>query len=265
MNYRTVSYSAFSCSTFICRIITPLTFISSLLVTGSLTGCGGGDDIIIVTPPVQHSKSLFIDFNDADTSWKAGFADYPAGQETFYELASGYSTLPAALDTTKQGFKLTGNNHSDDLFMFVTKEFDGLRPNARYDVDFELTCGSNAKSGCMGVGGAPGEGVTIKAGATRTEPLAVNNGAGTYLMNIDKGNQAVGGSDAIVLGDFANGIDCASTDDSYAKKTLKSVKGSYTTFTSADGSLWILFGTDSGYEATTSIYLISAIVTATQR
>lgn len=250
MNYRTIA-PAFN-------------LIGALLVTGSLTSCGG-DDIIIITPPVQHSKSLFIDFNDADTTWTAGFADYPAGEETFYELASGYAALPAALDTTKQGFKLSGNNHSDDLFMFVSKEFDGLKPNARYDIDFELTFGTNAKSGCSGIGGAPGESVTIKAGATRTEPLAVNNGAGTLLMNIDKGNQTVGGSDAIVLGDFANGIDCASTDDSYVKKTLKSVKGSYTTFTSPEGSLWISFGTDSGYEGTSTIYLMSAIATATQR
>ncbi len=214
---------------------------------------------------ITSGKVFNIDFNDSANGWKAGFADYPAGSETFYELSSGVETLPNSLGKNRKGFKISGNNHSDDLFMFVTKKFTGLQPNTRYDVQFAVTFGTNAKSNCVGVGGAPGEGVTFKAGATKVEPVAVNTGAGNLLMNIDKGNQTIGGSDAIAIGNIANGRDCSSPDNSYLKKTLKSEKGSFSTFTSNDGSLWILFSTDSGYESTSTIYFTNAKIVAINR
>lgn len=57
----------------------------------------------------------------------------------------------------------------------------------------------------MGVGGAPGEGVYLKAGASVDEPVSAV-GAGQHLeLNIDKGHQSQGGSDAGVMGAIANG------------------------------------------------------------
>jgi len=221
-----------------------------------LTACGSD---------VDDTQMLQIDFNDSVTGWKVGFADYPIADQGTYQFAYGQETLPASLNATRKGYKLSGNNHSDDLFMFVTRKFDGLEPNTRYDFQFELTFGTNAQKNCAGVGGAPGESVYIKAGASRTEPLAINDGAGNMLMNIDKGNQAVGGSDAIVLGNFANAIECGNEDTSYHRKTLYSNYGDFTTTTDANGSIWILFSTDSGYESTTTIYLISARLAATKK
>ena len=63
------------------------------------------------------------------------------------------------------------------------------------------------RPGCFGVGGAPGESVWIKAGATAIEPLAIRDSS--YLrMNIDIGNQSGGGAHAVVLGDIANSRSC---------------------------------------------------------
>jgi hypothetical protein len=226
-----------------------------------ITACGS--DIKI--PPVDpNSKALAIDFNESSAGWKSGFADYPAGQETFYELDAGSTTLPASLGTNRKGYKLSGNNHSDDLYMFITKKFEGLEPNTRYGFQFKVRFGTNAQKGCMGVGGAPGESVWIKVGASKTEPLAVDNGAGDLLMNIDKGNQAVGGSDAIVLGDFANSRECGDSNTNYMLKTLQSERGSFTGITAEDGSIWLLLSTDSGFEATTTIYFMTFDVIATK-
>ncbi|QEY11456.1 MULTISPECIES: hypothetical protein [unclassified Cellvibrio] len=233
-----------------------------LLSTGLLSACGSD----IKLPPVDpNSKALSIDFNDTNTDWKSGFADYPVGQESFYELDAGSTTLPASLATNRKGYKLSGNNHSDDLFMFITKKFEGLEPNTRYEFQFKVRFGTNAQKNCMGVGGAPGESVWIKAGASKTEPLAVNNGAGDLLMNIDKGNQAVGGSDAIVLGDFANSRECGDSNTDYMRKTLRSEPGAFSGVTAEDGSVWILLGTDSGFESTTTIYFMTLDVIATKR
>lgn len=234
-----------------------------LPLLGLLSACGSDSDDL--PDPDRNTKMLYIDFDDGATDWKPGFADYPAGEETFYELASGLEKLPASLGTNRKGFKLSGNNHSDDLYMFVTKQVDGLAPNTHYDLRFKVTFGTNAQNNCMGIGGSPGNSVWIKVGATKTEPKAVNDGAGFLLFNLDKGNQASGGSDAIIAGDFANSRECGAADESYMKKTLITEKGAYSGVTDDKGNLWILLSTDSGFEGPTTIYFMELEVAATKK
>lgn len=226
-----------------------------------LTACGSDDDLDMD----PNTKMLHIDFNDGASGWQAGFADYPAGQETFYELSSGLETLPTSLGSNRKGFKLSGNNHSDDLYMFIAKKVDGLEANTQYDFRFKLTFGTNAQKNCMGVGGAPGESVWIKVGAGKTEPKAVNDGAGNLLMNIDKGQQASSGTDAIVIGNFANERECGDTNTSYMKKILTSTIGDFSSITDDQGNVWLLLSTDSGFEAVTTIYFMELEVAATKK
>lgn len=248
-------------------VSTKTTFKKSLLLfplVALLSACGSDNDAIKSDP---NSKNLAINFADGATGWKAGFADYPAGEETFYELASGWETLPASLGTNRKGYKLNGNNHSDDLFMFITKKVDGLEPNSRYDLRFKILFGTNAQNNCMGIGGSPGNSVWIKVGANKNEPKGVNDGTGFLLLNWDKGNQAAGGSDAIIAGDFANSQECSATDvvTTYLKKSVMTEKGAYSTITDDQGSLWLLVGTDSGFEGTTTIYFMDLEVVATKK
>jgi hypothetical protein len=234
-----------------------------------LSACGG-DDI----PDIQTNvKQLQVSFNDNLDGWKAGLSDYTAN-DTDYEFSSGQVELPASLNTPSieifppinpKGFKLSSHNRSDDLFMFITKYYEGLEANHLYDFDFELTFATNAQKNCIGIGGAPGEAVTIKAGASKIEPKAINSGNNFYSMNIDKGNQTLGGLDAIVLGDFANDLECGDPNTDYRKKTLRSDRGRFSAYTDAQGGIWILFGTDSGYEGLTQIYFMNAKVWAIKR
>lgn len=233
-----------------------------LLSAGLFSACGSDIKLPDVDP---NSKALAIDFNDTNTGWKSGFADYNPLLEVNYGLEGKYTELPTSLGAGRKGYKLSGSNFSDDLFMFITKKFEGLEPNARYDFQFKVSFGTNAQKNCVGVGGAPGESVWIKAGASKTEPLPVDDGTGFLLMNIDKGNQAVGGSDAIVLGDFANGRECGDSNTDYMRKTLRSEPGAFSGVTAEDGSMWILLGTDSGFEAPTTIYFMNLDVIATKR
>lgn len=239
------------------------TLIVSSLLAALLSACGGGT-LYVGAPPI-NTQTINIDFNSKADGWVSGFADYPAGEETFYELASSHATLPASLGQNRKGIKISGNNHSDDLFMFITKKFTGFEPNTRYEIDFEVSIGSDVHSGCSGIGGSPGDSVYVKAGATKIEPKPVNDGTGFYLMNIDKSNQAAGGSDAMVIGNIGNGLECDSIDHTYKKKTLKSETGKFTTYSDASGTLWVIFGTDSGFEGSTTIYFLDATVKVTKR
>src|SRR6266576_2620182 len=84
------------------------------------------------------------------------------------------------------------------------------------------------------------------------EPQPVLQSNGQFLMNIDKGNQSLGGKDAIVIGTIENSsTDCVHLV--YETKRLDSV-APFTVRTAATGSLWLLVGTDSGFEGTTSLY-----------
>ena len=147
---------------------------------------------------------------------------------------------------------ISGNNHSDDLWMYHKGHVAGLEPNRRYTVRFEVEIATSVASGCVGVGGAPGEDVTVKAGASTIEPGAVIIG-GDWRMNIDKGQQANGGENALAIGHVANTVPCGEPER-WELKQLSSGGDSLEVETDRSGSVWLFVGTDSGFEATTSVY-----------
>jgi hypothetical protein len=211
----------------------------------------------------KDSISFVYDLDTGTRGWQAGFADYQLADAVMFELESGWGALPAPL-ATMNGIFISGNNQSDDLFMFIKRRLTGLKANTRYDVSFGLEFATNADSGCLGIGGAPGEGVWVKVGATEDEPEAEVEGGGMVRMNIDKGNQSANGSDAVVIGNIANTqTDCA--DERYELKTLDNEDSPFEVFTGGDGALWALFATDSGYEGTTGIYFTRLEIIARER
>lgn len=207
--------------------------------------CGLDDD-----QPDNTGVNLVFDFATNTEGWEGDFADYPAGAEDSYELEFGHSFLPAPLDITQGSLKLSGINHSDDLFMFVKKEVTGLLPNREYRINFDVEFATDVADEMVGIGGSPGESVYIKVGATPNEPEKHEDEEGWYRLNIDKGNQAQGGEDMVVIGDFANGTD----ENVYTLKTLSNTTPIRATARS-QGTLWILVGTDSGFEGRTTIYI----------
>ncbi|RYU94696.1 hypothetical protein [Emticicia agri] len=217
-------------------------FILSVVSVAILASCTKEET---TTPQL----SLNDQFNVSTTGWSADFADYPVGQETFYELLTKKDAkLPAPLDTLKKGFLVSGNNHSDDLFMFLTKKMTGLKANQTYKGTFEVEFASNAPDGSFGVGGSPAESVYVGIGLTSVEPKKVaNTTTKNYEMNIKKIQQANDGQDMKVIGNVANGT----TENKY--KIIKRT-GEFTGKSDANGNIWVIVGTDSGFEATTALY-----------
>lgn len=203
--------------------------------------------------------SLNDQFNVSAEGWSADFADYPVGEETFYELSTKKDAkLPAPLDTLKKGFRVSGNNHSDDLFMFITKKMIVPKANQTYKGTFEVEFASNAPDGSVGVGGSPAESVYVGIGLTSVEPKKVaNTTTKHYDMNIKKMQQATSGQDMKVIGNVANGT----TESKY--KIIKRT-GEFTGKSDANGNLWVIVGTDSGFEATTTLYYTGVKVNLTE-
>ncbi|MDX1940871.1 MAG: hypothetical protein SFU99_09995 [Saprospiraceae bacterium] len=198
-----------------------------------------------------------FDFNFATSQngWTGDFADYPVGEEDFYELRFSHDALPAPLDKTKKALKINGNNHSDDLFMFVKNKLTGLAPNTEYSIEFEFELASQYPENSAGVGGSPGAGSYLKAGASASEPKKVAT-EGFYELNLDKGNQSQAGDDAIVIGTL--GI----SGDQFVYKLINRDNDGklFKAKTDAEGNLWVYLGVDSAFEGITTFYVTKATI-----
>jgi len=214
----------------------------------TLFGCSVDDD------PSASIFTASFDFSESPNDWQADFADLPAGEDdsAFYELKYAYTNLPQNLGG-KKAFMLSGNNHSDDLFMFIKRKITGLVPNTTYTLVFEVELASNATQGSVGAGGSPGGSVFLKAGASKTEPSKMIEND-QYVLNIDKGSQSNSGQNAVVLGDIA--IPADATD--YTIISRSNIASSYGPLfmaqTNSDGEIWLIVGTDSGFEGITTLY-----------
>ncbi len=214
---------------------------------------------------VHADRGFSFNFNFADgpQGWSHGFSDYPVGEEGFYKLKADYRPMPASyFGGAGSGLFMSGNNHNGDLFMYLRRKIDGLEPGRDYLVSFNLHFVTNAPRGCMGAGGAPGESVYVKVGACPQEPKPVPKD-GQYRLSADKGEQATDGRYALVIGNVA----AAHSDCSGNGPYVSSAIGGHKKVVSASeaGELWLFFGTDSGYEGTTSLYYTRLRATLTPR
>jgi hypothetical protein len=197
----------------------------------------------------QNLPNLVIESNfeqDSD-AWISGFADYPVGEDLNYELQSDHKNLPSPLDQSDGAAFISGNNHSDDLFMYLKKRIKGLKSNKAYKARFQIQIASNAPSNSLGVGGAPGEGVLLGIGITQIEPDKAPDMNQYYRMNINKGNQAQEGPDRKIIGNIANGTNLS-------QYVLLTKTGEFSFTSDNAGKCWAIVSTDSGFEATTSLY-----------
>ena len=93
-----------------------LTVVAISLV---LAGCMKNDE-------PDFFREISYLFTDDMQEWKVMYSDYPVGEEEFYELESGLVRLPLPLDTALNAVKISGNNHSDDLFSYMYCPVTGL-------------------------------------------------------------------------------------------------------------------------------------------
>ena len=82
----------------------------------------------------EFAEQRIVSFERGTFGAEAVFADYPPGEEAFYELDYAHEALPAPLGA-RHGLRLSGNNHSDDLAMLVKAPVRGLFPNIVYRIE----------------------------------------------------------------------------------------------------------------------------------
>ena len=213
-------------------------------------GCSDDDEL-------ESPDSVFVyDFEQGDQGWQGGIADFPKDwDQSRFEFEFAHDHLPAEVDEEWKAMRISGRNISDDLFMFMKKQLTGLKPNHTYDVTFQIELASEYPEASVGIGGGPGASVYLKAGGSATEPIPVEEGD-DIRMNIDKGNQAQGGKDMLVLGT----IGIPGEEFRYQLIRRDNLQNPIEITTDSNGSLWLIIGTDSGFEGTTTLYYNSVEV-----
>ncbi|SFD33262.1 hypothetical protein SAMN05216167_104390 [Spirosoma endophyticum] len=229
------------------------TLFLTILFTGSLLTFSACQQESVPSQPGLPYQSSFQ--RDSD-GWVAGITDYGTAQDSIMEFRAAYKRLPAPLDTTRKSLMLESMNRSDDAFMFIKKKVTGLQPNNDYSLLFEIELASKYGTNSIGIGGSPGGSVYLKAGASAVEPVKELKD-GFYSLNVDKGAQNNDGTAAILLGNIGAGDDV--TD--YKLITRTNTDKPFTARTNAQGELWLLVGTDSGFEGLTTLYYSSIKVT----
>ena len=203
------------------RMTKMLTFIAFAPVllggcAGGPTGPGGseGNDGMRGPGAKPPQPEIRENFNKTANDWLGGHSDYTSDTQP-----TDVVVKPRRLPGLFGGYGLytAGTNRSDDLFIYIKKKFTGFAPNQDYLLTFSVTFLTDAPAGCVGVGGAPGEAVFLKAGAAPVEPLTVAVDT-EYQMNIDKGNQSRGGKMLSYWGTSPEPTPIATGHDSNGKR-----------------------------------------------
>ncbi len=248
---------------FIKKTFRSFVFITSLFFSFSLPAQ------LISKNDLSKIKTYKYTFSTQE-EFTVSFADYPKEQEQFYELQFKKNAfLPNEIKTGAHGLKISGNNHSDDLFMFAYKKINGLKANTHYHVSFSLEFASNAPNDSVGAGGSPGSSVFVKIGVVNQKPERYLDEANNYRMVLDKGNQATDGKDMVLIGTV--GVD--TQDSIYRLKTLpyqpdsemQAKLDNYYVTSNDRGEVWVIFGTDSAYESTSTIFYTNLITSFAER
>ena len=198
----------------------------------------------------ETTAGLTFDFNQNDGGFTPIFSDYPneQGVEEFYELRSGHEEVPIA--EAGKGLFLSGNNHSDDLFMGYYKDLSGLVPETEYQFTVRFQLATNVENDMIGIGGAPGESVFVKCGVASEEPENSLDSLNHFRLNIDKGSQSTSGSDMIVVGNLAK-----EEINRPGEYEFNEIETKVIARTDEAGTAYLVIGTDSGFEGVTSYYL----------
>jgi len=205
-------------------------FISLLL----LGGCAEGEDEALEI--LAHT----YDFNQNVSGWVAEFTDYPVNEDpkadTVYRWRAEYVDSP--MSNGSKALLLSCNNLNGDIFMFVKKKIENLKPNTNYRLVYEISFSSNLDAGA---------GVTLKAGGSELEPKKIIEN-GYYTFNLDKGYATDSGENLASFGDAGSaslGMVTKGNTNAYSPLIVRS---------NSKGEIWLVVGTDSLVEGINSIY-----------
>jgi len=189
-------------------------------------------------------------FTNGNENWQSFFSDYPVGGEDFYELEFKNEFLPSPLDQTIKSLKISGNNHSDDLFSAIFRKFENLQPNKLYSITFDIDIASDALIGGSGIGGDPN--LYLGAGGINYLPNNTIDYLNHYRPNFISKIQSGQSNEVFKIIGRIGSSDIYPT--SYKIINRNNIGNPFTISTNSNGEFWLMIATDSGFEGITTLY-----------
>lgn len=218
-------------------------FICYIFIIILVAGCTKKDTVL------EYNYS----FAAGTENWQSLFSDYPVGEENLYELEFTNAFLPAPLDQSIKSLKISGNNHSDDLFSAIFHKFENLQPGKAYSVTFDIDFASNAPIGAVGVGGDPN--LFIGAGGINYLPENTIDQLNAYRPNFISKIQSGQSNEVFqILGNI--GVS-TTIPTPYATINRNNIGTPVIITSNSEGQIWLMIAIDSGFEATTTLYFKS--------
>lgn len=232
-----------------------LLMVMVLLSLLTLSGCGSKSDNKTNDKDTNNNPSALsfdYDFEQNMHGWTSGFS----GISEHY-LSKGYDMNfthgdYTYMDTTNKGIYLAGNNLESNLFMYTMKKFgqsDGLSPLTKYAINLRFDAISTMPTH---IDDAPENQIYVKAGIVNVLPepdLTADGNNNFYRVNLDKGDPATDGKDLSTLGSMAIG---SGNDQIYGQKAFEKT---FYVQTNNLGELWVVIGTDTSRDGSSSIYI----------
>ncbi len=209
-----------------------------------ITDPGSGIEEVIVEPGLSKLE-LSFDFTTGAHEWIYEVTDYPVNVERAEWDLVGINGTYDMTGTDESAYWLIGNNHSDDIFVYIYLKVDGLKANTTYEGLVEFTGLTPYSSDSMGIGGSPASSVYVKAAMTSIEPTPVIGYNDYYVLpeGILKENQSQDGEIVRLLGSLA---DNQITLDNGLFQVSYDLTQEFTT--NDAGEVFIMVGYDSGFE-----------------
>jgi hypothetical protein len=252
-----------------------MTIHDSVFASDAVVTTSAGDDHLRIRGTLFHgaskidagSGSNHIDreiitrwnFNDGIGGWETGFADYDPTVHSDQELGleAGIETAPSFTNHDGRVLKLSGNNFTDDLISYLTRRLDvddGVVPRQRYRVGFTIAYLSDRPTDAFG------QQEYLKAGAVgHSISRFIGPQGGQYDLNIDRGNQSVGGADASLVGPITNGLEGQFEWQGVEVRHVHTGSPQ----ANANGELYLFVATESTFEVITTVYYVSIQVRLT--
>jgi len=233
------------------------TTLASVGLAGTLVATGAAGVLAQDgAAPADEPIVVSFDFEADAQGWEPIVVDLPDGYDPDVgDLLQEWMPLPEGL--AGHGLYSQAANQSDDLFMGWWSRVEGLALATEYLVEGTLVMASNMPGEIAGEPNSPAE-VYVKLGAIDREPEAIVDDEGWLRLNADKGAEAEGGRDAVVLGTIANpDLERGEDFGTFALHELSTdeLVRPLTATSTDDGALWLFMGTDSGYPGfTTQFY-----------
>ena len=198
----------------------------------------------------KEIKEFRYEFGQSVDGWQGFFSDYPVGSESFYELEFAHSYLPAPLNTSLRALKISGNNHSDDLLSLIVRKFENLKPNTVYSVSFDIELASNVTGNSPGVGGSPD--LELGVGGLSILPKSNIHNSDYYRPNFTSLLQSRQSNEVL---QSVGRIGVSSNHPApFTLINRNNLSDPISLKTNSNGELWIMIGTDSGFEGITTLY-----------